>query len=575
MDEKTAIELVEEVKGHPISVALAASTIGIYRTFLERVNDSLSPATRYVDVLKQKVADGTSVADAVMDLYIEAAITDPRFRHTFDLLGSCDLSYPVPSSLIGNHLTSSFYSVTKEELTPPNDDQVAKFKELTGANQGDDESWFGLLKALLPFLSKKPPSQEQMAEILNEADDSAFFIRECPLLAFKKFNSGFEYVEVHDLAQECLPLLFLKYTAPRMDKARLEEDEAKFERGAWFRQFRKFDPAKSLENYHHSLPGISAPGVMTSEQYNKHPGIDLGSSSPAGSKVPSTTDQRLSYSEYEHLISHHHRVVSTMHSELKASSGEYRDVQLKKYLQPHFTSIKNHPVISSSDCLLCKQALVSTEATGLTDKTEKYQELVARYEDVITEQRRIFGAGSQIVARTMTDLADFKYSHRDITGAHQLLLDSLTILEKVPTRYADEDFKFDIGLTYTSLAYVYDDLGDKKICKDLLERSLSAYQTLPKDGQVPKRQRKLVASGLTNVAHAYLSLGDILMAKKFVDLASVAHQNIYVEAHPESLRVMNVSSNIYALLGDKSESIRLRTEAGKIKAKLESKPLLV
>ena len=208
-------------------------------------------------------------------------------------------------------------------------------------------------------------------------------------------------------------------------------------------------------------------------------------------------------------------------------------------------------------------------------KPENYQEFVSRYEDIIAKQKRVFGSGSQVVARTMTDLADFKYSFRDVIGAHQLLLASLGLLEKVQARYADEEYKFDVGLTYTSLAYVYDDLGDKQKCKDLLERALGAYQTMPKDGQVSNRQRKLVASSLINIAHAYLSLGDLVMAKKYIDLASVAHQNLYVDAHPESVRAMNVSSNIYALLGDKSESIRLRMEAGKIKAKLDSKPLLV
>lgn len=574
IDEEVGVQLVEELQGQPMSIALAASTIKIYKTFMEgEGGSSNSPVAEYVDVLKQSVADGMNLGDSVLNLYVEAAVTDPRFQHTFDLLGSCDLNCPVPSSLIGQHLTSTFYGITKEDLAPPISNQVAKFQELTGVNQDDDASLIALLKALLPFLGKKPPSPEQLAEVLDAADDTVYFLRECPLLAFKKFKSGFEYIEVHSVARRQLPSLFLEHTAPALDKAHVAQDEAKFERGAWFRQLRKFNRDKSLENYHQTLPGVSAPGVMTSEQFKKHPKIAL-STTMAGSRLP-LTERELSYSEYEHLISHHHRVVSTLYSELKGSGGEYRDIQLKKYLQPHFTALRCHPVISDSDCLLCDQASVSTEASILITRPENYQELVTKYNDVIAKQRKVFGGGSQIVARTMTDLADFKYSVHDVTGAHELLLASLGILEKVPSRYADEEYQFDVGLTYTSLAYVYDDLGDKKRCKDLLERALAAYQTLPKSGQVSKRQRKLVASSLTNVAHAYLSLGNILMAKKFIDLATVAHQNLYVEAHPESLRVMNISSNIYALLGDKSESIRLRTEAGKIKDKLKAKPLLV
>ena len=572
IDSEVGRQLVEELQGHPMSIALAANTIKIYQPFLEREADSSSPEVRYMDVLKHSVTEGASLTDAVLNLYIEAAITDPRFQHTFDLLGSCDLQYPIPLSLIGQHLTSSFYGIAKEDLAPPTADQMARYRELTGLGLEDDESLLGLVKALLPFLKKKPPSSEQLAEVIESADDTAYFIRECPIFAFKKFNSGFEYVEVHQLAQRWLPSLFLKHTAMSMDKTHLLEEEAKFERGAWFRQLRKFDPVKSLEKFHQTLPGISAPGVMTADQFKKHPPIIVQSNS--GSQFL-TTDNKLSYSEYQHLISHHHRVVSTLNSELKSAGGEYRDIHLKQYLQPHFAALSRLHVISSPDSLLCEQALLATEAAMASIKPENYQKFVSRYEDIITKQKRVFGSGSQVVARTMTDLADFKYSFRDVTGAHQLLLASLGLLEKVQARYADEEYKFDVGLTYTSLAYVYDDLGDKQKCKDLLERALAAYQTMPKDGQVSKRQRKLVASSLTNIAHAYLSLGDLVMAKKYIDLASVAHQNLYVDAHPESVRAMNVSSNIYALLGDKSESIRLRTEAGKIKAKLDSKPLLV
>lgn len=573
IDSEVGTLLVEELQGHPMSIALAANTIKIYQPYLECEADSASPAARYMDVLRHSITEGASLTDAILNLYIEAAITDQRFQHTFDLLGSYDLHYPIPLSLVGQHLTSSFYAITKEDLAPPAADQMARYRELTGLNQ-DDESLLGLVKALLPFLRKKPPSSEQLAEVLESADDTAYFIRECPLLAFKKFNSGFEYVEVHKLVKKLLPALFLKHTAPSMDKTRLVEEEARFERGAWFRQLRKFDPVKCLEKFHQTLPGISAPGVMTSDQFKKHPPIALNpSQSDSGSQF--STNDELSYSEYQHLISHHHRVVSTLHSELKSAGGEYRDIHLKQYLQPHFAALSRHPVISFPDSLLCEQALLSTEATTASIKPENYQEFVSRYKDIIAKQKRVFGSGSQVVARTMTDLADFKYSFRDVTGAHQLLVASLGILEKVQSRYADEEYKFDVGLTYTSLAYVYDDLGDKQKCKDLLERALAAYQTMPKDGQVSKRQRKLVASSLTNIAHAYLSLGDLVMAKKYIDLASVAHQNLYVDAHPESVRAMNISSNIYALLGDKSESIRLRTEAGKIKAKLDSKPLLV
>lgn len=560
-------DLLEQLEFSPLTIALAASTIKAYQSFLQTDrNSSDSPIATYHDILKEALTDSNLIT-ATLSLYLEAASSDPRLRHTFDLLGSCHLENPVPTALISQHLSNVFYGIPEESITPPPSNPMEKIKELTGSFE--DTSYFGQVKNMLPFVGKKPPTQAELSSILAAEDDKVSYLRDSPLLSFKAYGkSRFEFLQVHSCAQNELPRLFTTKTAPVMDNNHVSQEEEQFNQTAWFRTYRTFNKTKCLEDYHRSLPGMSAPGVMTNDVYQKHPPSPL-SESIIGTKTSDQTE--LDYYEYQHLVSHYHRVILSMLALLKAAGGDIEDAQLRKYLQPHLEAASRYPLISQADRTMCSYGLVSIDS-ALSPPND---EIVERYYDVLFKQREVFGSNSEFVARTMTDIADVKYSLNDSNGAKQLLEDSLQIYEKIPTRYASAEFQFDVGLVLSSLAIVYSDLGDKEKCKDLLERALGAYQTMPPDGKVMKRQRKLVSRSLTDVAHAYLALGDLAMAKKYVDLSVLAHQNLYLEAHSETVRTLNVGSIVYAMLGNKAESHRLRMEAGKVTAQLESKPLLM
>ena len=559
-------ELLEQLQFSPLAIALAASTIKVYESFLEADNGpSISPITTYHDILKHTLKD-SDIIKSTLSLYLEATSSDPRFRHAFDLLGSCSLEYPVPASLISQHLSNVFYEIPEESLSPPQSDPMEKIKELTGDLSASNNSYLGQVKNMLPFFGKKPPTTAEISNILAACEDNVSYLRDSPLLLFKSYKkSGFEFVQVHSSAQEELSRLFARKTAPLMDSNHVSTEEEQFNQTAWFRAYRTFDQKKSLEKYHRLLPGISAPGVMTNDEYLKNPPPMLMDTTVG------TTTCELDYYEYQHVVSHYHRIVASMSTLLKTAGGDIEDAQLRKYLQPHLEAVTRYPLISQADRALCSYGLVSIES-ALSPPSD---EILEKYCDVLFEQKEVFGSKSEYVARTMVDLADVKYSMNDVDRAKQLLEESLQIYEKMPSKYASSEFPFDVGLTLSSLAIVYSDLGDKAKCKDLLERALGAYQTLPSDGKVLKRQRKLVSRSLTDVAHAYLSLGDLTMAKKFIDLSVLAHQNLYLEPHSETVRTFNVSSIVYAMLGDKAESHRLRLEAGKVTAQLEAQPLLV
>lgn len=125
------------------------------------------------------------------------------------------------------------------------------------------------------------------------------------------------------------------------------------------------------------------------------------------------------------------------------------------------------------------------------------------------------------------------------------------------------------------MGIVYSSLGEKEQCRDILERALEVYQTIPADGNITPRQRKRVATTLTDIAHAYLSLGDVDTAKKYIDLAILAQRSLYADAHTELIRTLNVMSVVYALLGDKAESQKVRAEAGKLQNQINTQLLFL
>ncbi len=562
LEEGEAETLVKCLRGSPLALALAAATINIYRSSMENEPSAVasSPLTEYTELLAASLPPSALVEDVVqatLSLYTEAAVTNPRIRHTFDLLGSCAPHHPVPAIVIARHLTHSFYGLPL--LTPPPFPSPPPPVEAEGVS-----SYLQQLKAMIPFMSASPSDsyQSDLAKYIKALEDQVPFLRDCPLLAFKKYHkTGVELVHTHPVAYTLLPRLFSRHTAPGLDHAHLKRAENDFNRTAWFRRYRTFDPSYALQAYHRSLPGLSAVGVLTENQFKGD-----RSSAPTGPGAPST------YSKYAHLVSHSHRVISSLTGTLKSLGGDMEDMQLKNYLQPHFRAASSLPFLSTTDRLSCSYSLVSIEA--FLSSPEEYPEAVRRFHTVLDEQRAVLGSRHPAVARTLTDIADLKFSLSDPSGAKQLLESAVAIYEKLPKERIDAH-ALDIGLTLASLGLVLNGLGEKSRSCQLLEQALGYYQVVQPDGNVTNTQRKLVASTLIDVAHTYLSLGDISNAKKYIDLANLATHNIYQGAHPETIRALNVMSIVYALLGDKPESRKVRQEAGKLKNQLDTQPMVL
>ena len=565
---EASMKLCKELEWRPLDLALAGSTIKLYSTFIEGENegDPFSLAFKsYSSLLSEKASQ--SVSDAALALYLEAAGShDLRVWHAMDLFVSCDLQCPIPRSLVERHLSNPFYGL--QPVAPP---PFGPMGTAPPTPPPEEKSLVTRIKEMLPFGSGSATTPDASLPLPGSSREGSNLgiLFESPLLSFCSSQwSGMETVQVHPRAADIVVWThFLRETVPRMERTYLRQAEERFNRGTWFRKYRAFNPAQSLEKYYHSLPGVSAAGVVTSEQYRKM-ADDVSSSMKSftgGVRLP-RSDAGLDYRQYLQLVSHYHRVVAALVEELKSTTGDLEDTQLKMSLRPHIHTAKQFPLLSKEDKLDCRYALATIEAVS----TLEHGALLKEFQGILADQRALFGSRHPSVAQTLTDMAEQDSAMGNASSAKQRLMEAVRIHEShLSSRKRESPRPLEYGLTLKALGIVHSGLGESELCRDALERALEQLQVIPPDGNVTNTQKKLVASLMTDVAHAHLFLGNPVAAKRFVDVALLAHRNIHSRAHPELARTLTVLSMVHALLGDREESRKARQEAGEVQNQLQ------
>ena len=405
-----------------------------------------------------------------------------------------------------------------------------------------------MIKSKLPFIpqssSPLPAANggQQALQKLAEAQtgrwsmpDPLTSLLKSPFIKSHSF-SGLKLVSMHRSVVGCVHDHFLSYTVPKLEEAHVRGAKAQFDRGSWFKQFRSFDEDSVLASYLKTLPGLGEGGIMTEEQFK------------------SASSSQRTYSEYLHMVSHNHRVAAALTSELKYLSRDTEDLLLCRYIQPHLSSLTLSPSLPANDLLKCQYGLLSIEAAF----SPKSDSVYARYNAILQTEQRTMDPST--VANTLTQMAELKYHAGDTITAEQLLLSAVAMHNKVSRKSFEQSL--DCGMTMSLLGLVYAAQGKKQLTKEYLERSLNLYQAMPVNGEVPRKQRKMVASTVTDLGHAYISLGNVTLAKRYLELALTAHRNIHpTGSHPELTRTLTVMSVVHALMGDHIESRRLRKEA--------------
>ena len=537
-------ELISFLNHSPLLISLAALTTRLYSYFYQTTNgitDHKQLINDYRDMVKE--SRDSHVTNRLTELYIEAlCAVDNNFVHSIDFLSSCDLGHLVPSSAVSSHLKNSFYKLPPVSTTAsPLEDTPT-----TGTPTNlvtTPPSYLSLIKSKLPFMggennqSFSIPNQPPPSVIVNYSLSSLLL---SPFVqTYTRYNM--DLLSVHSACRASFVGHFLKYTVPRIEEEHLKTSRVHWNETAWFKKFRSFDPSSAMTKFRSSLPGLKEGNVLNEEQFNL--------------LVPQSTT---SYLEYVHMISHNHRVTQTLSNETKYMSRDPEDIAMRGYLRPHLLALLSNQ-LAERDQLRCQTSLLSVEsALGRND------DIFTKYNALMDKARESFGSTHFELGNIMTSLAELYYYSGRYREAKTLLFDALKIQEGIDERDKTSTHNLDIATSLSLLGLVYSALGEKQKCKDTLEKSLLLFQTIPADGEIPKKQRKLVSTTVTDLGHAYLFTGDVIGAKRYLDLAIIAQRNIYgSDDHHEVARTLNVLSIVYALLGDNIESRNFRSEAGK------------
>lgn len=544
-DVNNEVPLLESLFYHPMATALAAATLNIYQTL-----DCQNAISSYQKLLMDRTSSGDDVLQAALNLFFEASVSDPCLRHSYDLIGSLDLDSPLLASIIPVHLSSQFYDIPSEQLVAPQ-------PKLLLSVENEKSSYWDYIKSTIPFL------QSKTAEITPLSQDEVNFLRNCPVFSFKHYpRADIELIAVNSSAAPILRQLFTKITCPKLDYDHSKLKVQEFEKNAWFRKYRTFDEKNCLAEFHRGLPGLASPGVHTAREFASLP-VSVDHGTGTGTKVP----DQLQYSEYVHIVSHYHRVTESLLLTLKSVKGEMSAYILEKSLLPHINAVTMFSLLSQEDRLAAKISVTSLEAASLSG--DDLNECLSSYGSLLNEQKKLLGSRSMTVARTLTDYADLLLSTSKAAQAKSVLQSVLSNYKQLPVQARDK-VSMDVGHTMSSLGHACAQLGESEESKNFYEHALTSYQSAPVQGHVTKKQQKLISSLLIDLAHAHLVLGDLPMGKKYSELGIMVIQSLYPDGNLETVRLLQISSIINSLLGDKEESSKLLAQASKIEAKLNT-----
>ena len=543
-------ELLSYLHYSPLTIALAALTTHLYSHFYKSADNTKIDITTivsdYHDMLKEscdilKESHDNHVFNKVMGLYIEAlCAADSHFLHSLDFLSFCDTDYPIPSTTIKQHLKYPFYKLSSAQSSSLLEDTPTITPLVPPPSS---TSYISLIKSKLPFIGGTSPPLESTPVQPLSLPDLIKSLRLSPFIRSRTIGQ-LELFTVHASCRHHLSNHFLTYTVPRMEEEHLKIAQDYWNKTAWFKKFWSFDSTSSLIKFRSNLPGLKEGKVLTEEQYKLM-----------------TND--ISYYQYVHLISHCHRVVNTLTNELKYLSRDPEDLTMRRYIKPHLELVWSNQ-LAERDLLRCQAGLLSIEASFSTVQTSIYNQ----YCTLLESMREAFGSTHQEIANTLTAMAEIQYYKGDYGSAKELLISAIALHEQTSSHLRTPTQSIDLAASLSTLGLVYASLGERQLCREKLEKALGLFQTIPSDGDIPKKQRKLVATTVTDLGHAYISTGDIISAKKYLDLALIAQRGIHGDDHPEVARTLNVLSIVYSLMGNNSESRNSRKEAGKIQSEL-------
>lgn len=388
------------------------------------------------------------------------------------------------------------------------------------------------------------------------------------------------------IVHEVMSQLFLSTTAPLLEKNFLAQAEERHMNSSWFRRLWQFDPQRALQEYRNSL-GESTSGEKqkfldkkeTDIMVEDKPEIEKRSNVPDLSFLLKDEESTPDLSSYRSIqpqvaVKHYQNHISLVLNTIKGvSSVCSQDVQtrtLARLLKPHLDHILTSNTSKSLEPKSRAHALSAVAA--INSALGNLEASIPSLERAIDIEEEKFGDSSLEVAVTLTRLAEVYSSLENPTKARELLERALGIYDLQRKKSGEYKKPLEFARTMEALGAVYGSLGFKQRSKEFIERSLSYMQASApiSEDEIERRQFACeVASTLTDLGHAYLSVGDAFSGRKMLELAVTGLKNMYGEEHPEVVRALTVLGTAYTMQGNWQEGKKMRREAGKLQAKID------
>ena len=529
-----ARQLVDMLKGNPMAISCAAVTMA---TTDQTYSD-------YVQLLRQQ-------HQGAIEVYINEIIKDdPFLRHSFEFIASLHSTYPIPVPVLMHHLKHPDYHVAMQQANSPSNNMSNEIAEdLPWYREMDVKKWWQqigqIFQPIISVVSNSPPNGLH-----------------CPLLGYQdNRRTGVQLVHHGNRIHHWSKHQYFEQTVEVMEQKALERAKQQSKQG-WFSSWRDFDEDEALCCYRRQLPGIAS-------------SLELGNS---GAMTTKEYRGDISYAHYQQLIEHHHRIMNSITDTHNCVPDTHSVVDKDLFtltIQAHMIPQLEHML--TVDHVSPRDEARALEALALAHMIVRHAHHTALqlYEQALNKWEGLNGSTHPQVAHVTKEIGNV-YSIMDKSEKSQQLIEKAVTIYKHNNRLLTNKQLLQQAECLSSLAVVHSNYGDKKRARKLIEEALSLYErvTIATEGNISDHYKYQIASLMTDLGHVLLYLGELPLAKKYLDMANMSHRNLHGNTHSELARCLKVQSIMYALLGDREESKRLRQEAGTIENKLQVIPVI-
>lgn len=424
-------------------------------------------------------------------------------------------------------------------------------------------------------VSKLSQSQKSFYEFFRR-----FLIQSFKIYVYFLFL-GVQSIKVNSIVHEVMSQLFITNTAHLLEEQHLIQAEDKHNNSSWFRRLWAFDPQISLHEFRNSLKESVAESTATQggPQVGDtltvptiHYDIDVSALLKNESSVDDSSYRFIHpMVASDHYQRHIGLVLKTINSVSSVCSQDVQTRTLARLIMPHLHHILTTNTSRSLGPKSRAHALLAV--ASINSALGNLDASIPSLEQALVIEEEQFGESSLEVAATLTKIAEV-YSSLDNASKARLLLEmAFSIYEQQRKKSGEYKKALEFARTMEALGAVYGALGFKQQSKEYIERALSYMQTAAPTTPDEIEGRRFtceVASTLADLGHAYLSIGDAFSGRKMLELAVTGLKNMYGEEHPEVVRAMTILGTAYTMQGNWQEGKKMRKEAGKLQAKLDT-----